>query len=180
MTGRRHPVLDAEELPPIGNDDLDALEEHLARRNRVAAHFHAADAQATITLAERARNRIVVQPTPGMLVYYFRRSKGTKYQPIHVGYRGPARVLALEPSTVRQGTSVVWLSHGGNLIRCAPENLRYATDLEKAMHETPGGIPDITQDLRRGQGRQFADMGEVPSAQERQEAEGTDGPEPWA
>ena len=121
MTGRRHPVLDSDELPPVGNDDLDALEEHLARRNRVAAHFHATDARATITLAERARNRIVSQPTPGMLVYYFRRSKGTKYQPIHVGYRGPARVLALEPSTVRNGTSVVWLSHGRNLIRCAPD-----------------------------------------------------------
>ena len=120
----------------------------------------------------------VAQPTPGMLVYYFRRSKGAKHQPIHVGYRGPERVLALEPSTVRKGTSVVWLSHGGNLIRCAPEHLRYATDLEKAMHETTGGALDITQDLRRGQGRQFVDMGEVPSAQERQEAEGTDGPNP--
>ena len=125
---------DAEEAPPVGDHDLDALEEHLARRNRVAGHFHAADAKATITLAERARNRIVAQPRPGMLVYYFRRSKGTKYQPIHAGYRGPARVIALEPSTVRSGTSVIWLSHGGNLIQCAPVHLRYATDLERTTY----------------------------------------------
>ena len=44
MTGRRHPVLDSEELPPTGEQDLEALEEHLSRRNRVAGHFHAADA----------------------------------------------------------------------------------------------------------------------------------------
>jgi hypothetical protein len=67
MTGRRHPVLDSEELPPTGEQDLEALEEHLSRRNRVAGHFHAADAKATLIMAGRARNRVVAQPQPGML-----------------------------------------------------------------------------------------------------------------
>jgi hypothetical protein len=176
MTGRRHPVLDNDEPPPTGDQDLEALEEHLSRRNHVAGLFHAADARATIKLAERARHRVVSQPQPGMLVYYFRRSKGTKYQPIHAGYRGPARVLALEPSTVRQGTSVIWLSHGGNLIRCAPEHLRFATELERTVYDSKNASLNITQDLRRGLMRQFEDLGEPPSQSERQEAEGMDAP----
>ena len=98
------------------------------------------------------------------MVYYFRRDKGTRYQPIHRCYRGPARVIAIEPSTTRRATSVVWLSHGGNLIRAAPEHLRYATSLERAAYESKNGFVDITHDLRRGDGgRQFEDIGEPPN-----------------
>ena len=109
------------------------------------------------------------------MVYYFRRDKGARYQPVHRCYRGPARVIAIEPSTCRNATSVVWLSHGGNLIRGAPEHLRYATDLERATYESKNGFLDITQDLRRGQGRQFEDLGETPTTAERQFAEGDQG-----
>ena len=119
-------------IPPIDGNDLDGLEAHLTRRAHIAGLFHKADAKATLALAEKARTRIVTQPEVGMMVYYFRRDKGTRYQPVHRCYRGPARVIATEPSTTRRTTSVVWLSHGGNLIRGAPEHLRYATDLERA------------------------------------------------
>ena len=68
--------MDTEDLPPIDGDDLNDLELHLSRRNYVAEQFFHADAQATIRLAAKARNRIVVQPQVGMLVYYYRRSKG--------------------------------------------------------------------------------------------------------
>ena len=112
--------MDTEDIPPMDGDDLNDLELHLSRRNYVAEQFFQADARATIRLAAKARNRIVVQPQVGVLVYYYRRSKGTRYQRVHVGYRGPARVIAVEPSMARNGTSVVWLSHGGNLIRGAP------------------------------------------------------------
>ena len=100
--------------------DLNGLELHLSRRNHVAEQFFKADAQATIGLASKARNRIVIQPQVGMMVYYYRRPKGTRHQRVHVGYRGPARVIAVDPPTVRNGTSVVWLSHGGNLVRGSP------------------------------------------------------------
>ena len=78
MTGRRHPLFDGEDVPPIGGDDTDALTDHLERRNQVAKLFYAADAKATLKLAENARNRIVREPAPGMLVYYYRRGKKDK------------------------------------------------------------------------------------------------------
>ena len=131
MTGRPHPMFDTDEIPPMEEDEVTLLEEHLTRRAHVASLFHKADAKATVTLAARARNRRVISPEVGMLVYYYRRQKGTRYQAPVAGYRGPARVIAVEPSMTRNGTSVVWLSHGGNLIRGAPEHLRFATDLEK-------------------------------------------------
>ena len=95
-----------------------------------------ADTKATINLDEKTRSRIASQPQVGMLVYYYHWSKGTRYQPIHKGFRGPARVIAMEPSRVRNGTSVVWVSHGGNLVRGAPEHLRYATELEKTAYKS--------------------------------------------
>ena len=155
MNGRRHPILDVDEPPPVDGTDLEGLEAHLVRRNHIAELFYKADAKATITIAERARNRIVIQPQIGMLVYYYRRSKEARYQPTHQGYRGPARVIAIEPSTVRNGTSVVWMSHGGNLARGAPEHPRYATELQRTACESKNGFLNITQDLRRGPTRQF-------------------------
>ena len=87
-------------------------------------------------------------------------------------------MIAIEPSSCRNATSVVWLSHGGNLIRGAPEHLRYATDIERAAYESKNGFLNITQDLRRGQGRQFQDPGEPPSTAEGQFAEGGQGEDP--
>ena len=48
--------------PPLDGNVLAGLEAHLARRSHVAALLPEADGRATITLAERARNRIVIQP----------------------------------------------------------------------------------------------------------------------
>eukprot|EP00974_Lingulodinium_polyedra_P069008 6681976-Lingulodinium_polyedra.AAC.1 len=68
----------------------------------------------------------------------------------------------------RNGASVVWLSHGGNLIRGAPEHLRHATDAECAL------LMDLLTDLRRGQGKQFGDLGPPPTPEQRNAAEGND------
>ena len=86
---------------------LDVLEQHLTRRNKVAELFHKADAHATLCHAGRARNRKVLDPKVGMLVYYFRRAKGTKHQPINQCYRGPARIIAVEESQSRNQATVV-------------------------------------------------------------------------
>eukprot|EP00974_Lingulodinium_polyedra_P082142 7952651-Lingulodinium_polyedra.AAC.1 len=40
----------------------------------------------------------------------------------HAGCRGPVRTIAMEPTTVRNGTPVVLTSHGGNVTRRAPEH----------------------------------------------------------
>ena len=62
MTGRRHPILDSDKPPPMGEDDIENIESHLVRRSHIAGLFSGVDVQATITLAERARHRIVIQP----------------------------------------------------------------------------------------------------------------------
>ena len=132
MTGHIHPVFGTEDTPPATADDISELEAHLARRNHIAGILYHADARATITLAKRARHRIIRQPTIGMLVYYNRRLL-VKSQRGHLhGYRGPARVIAVEPSEHRNAPSVVWMSHGGDLIRGAPEHLLHVADSERA------------------------------------------------
>eukprot|EP00974_Lingulodinium_polyedra_P068020 6587205-Lingulodinium_polyedra.AAC.1 len=49
-------------FPQANGDDLSALEEHVARRDRVADLFHQVGTRATITLAHGAQNWVVVGP----------------------------------------------------------------------------------------------------------------------
>eukprot|EP00974_Lingulodinium_polyedra_P109661 10608719-Lingulodinium_polyedra.AAC.1 len=66
------------------------------------------------------------------------------------------------------------MSHGGNLIRGAPEHLRHATDAACALFEHQHGTMDLLTDLRRGQGKQFEDLGPLPTPEQRNAAEGND------
>ena len=103
-----------------------------------------------------------------MLVYYFRRGKGSKHQPRHKSYCGLDRVTAVDLSAVRNQTSVVWMSHGDNPIRGAPEHLRFATHIEHVVHDSKSGVPpNITQDLRQGKTRMYGDIGHPPTGGER-------------
>ena len=70
--------MDVDDPAPMDNDDLTSLQAHLSRRSHIADLFHKADARATLALAEKARKRIVVTTEVGMMVYYFRRDKGTR------------------------------------------------------------------------------------------------------
>eukprot|EP00974_Lingulodinium_polyedra_P043082 4136709-Lingulodinium_polyedra.AAC.1 len=77
----------------------------------------------------------------------------------------------------RNGTSVVRLNHGGDLIRGA-EHLRYPTDAERALfgHKTTRYLDLLTDLLRGGQGAQVEDLGPPPTPEQRNAAEGDDGP----
>ncbi|CAK0911859.1 unnamed protein product [Prorocentrum cordatum] len=74
--------------------------------------------------AENARNRVYQLWNPGDLVYFWRDGKGRENRPGKKGgWYGPARVLVQEKRHVdgrTRVTSVVWISHGNTLIRCAP------------------------------------------------------------
>ncbi|CAK0899034.1 unnamed protein product, partial [Prorocentrum cordatum] len=89
--------------------------------------------------AEQARNRIYQTWNPGDLVYFWRKGKGLDPRPGKKGgWHGPARVLAQEKRHVdgrTRPTSVIWISHGSVLIRCAPEQLRVASEAEKMIVE---------------------------------------------
>ena len=43
MTGRRHPILDPDEPPPMGEGDIEHLESHLVRRSHIAGLFYKAN-----------------------------------------------------------------------------------------------------------------------------------------
>ena len=76
-------------------------------------------------VAQYARSRVLRNPTVGQLVTYFRRSRGGVGGGRDRGLGGkmvllgPARVLAVEqPTEVEsQVAAVVWLAHGGSLMR---------------------------------------------------------------
>ena len=100
---REHPLLQSKAAIP----DLapgTAFEEHLQRRVAAAAHFHAADARNLLRMALLARSRRLREPQQGQIVYYFRRKRGKRPE-----YRGPARVIVVEPleTGLPAGVSVV-------------------------------------------------------------------------
>ena len=123
-------------------------------------------------MAVHARGRTISNPQAGQIVYYFLRGKDRN----EAGYKGPARVIAVEPPMGdSQAASVVWLSHGATLVRAAPEHLRVATPLEHTVYEViqgPAAPPgSIGQDGERSvlQTR-YVDLGEVPSCVELEDA----------
>ena len=130
MLGRsRHPLIDTADASPMLTKGS-AFEEHLKKRTTASQQFHAADAKNILQMAARARSRVISKVQAGQLVYYFRRGKKKAEQ----GYRGPAKVIAVEHG--QSGAPMVaWLSHGGTLIRAAPEHLRMATSLETRTYD---------------------------------------------
>ncbi|OLQ14156.1 hypothetical protein AK812_SmicGene1722 [Symbiodinium microadriaticum] len=98
-------------------------------------------AKQRIMRAQHSKHRPCYLFEPGELVYYWRTQDANKgrRQPggKHGRFLGPARVLATESrkdanDQPRPGGSV-WLVKGRSLLKCAPEQLRRATDREELM-----------------------------------------------
>ena len=137
----RHPLVGTADASPsltLGSE----FEQHLLRRTRAAQEFHAADAKNILKMAGRARARVLPEVHAGQLVYYFRRGKKKEDR----GYRGPAKIIAVEKG---EGAApiIAWLSHGGTLIRAAPEHLRMATSLETRTYDILADMGSITADM---------------------------------
>ncbi|CAE7426607.1 unnamed protein product [Symbiodinium pilosum] len=101
-------------------------------------------AQQRLARAEAAGKRPLV---PGDLVFYWRRQVAgrEKERGFTIGsFVGPARVLAVETRVDDEGRlrpgSCVWLHRAGRLIKAAPEQLRAATDRERAIEELKGPV----------------------------------------
>ena len=84
-----------------------------------------------LRMAQYARFRVLRNPTVGQLARYFHGLGGKMV------LLGPARVLAVEqPTEVEsQVAAVVWLAHGGYLIRAAPEHLVDCSSLDTSLFE---------------------------------------------
>ena len=84
---------------------------------------------------------------PGDLVFYWRRqiAGSEKVRGFSTGsFVGPARVLAVETRSDEDGKlrpgSCVWLHRAGRLIKAAPEQLRSASERERAIEELRGPV----------------------------------------
>ena len=86
--------MDSSEASPFLTQWPD-FEQHLARITKAAQQVHAADAHNILQMASKARSRVLSEVHAGQLVYYFRRGK----QKGDRGYRGPAKVIAVEKRT---------------------------------------------------------------------------------
>ena len=96
--------------------------------------------QQRILRAQRAKHRKDTVFTPGELVFVWRmgtgKLAGTKKEGLHRGtWFGPSRVLGTETQIV-EGTavpaSVIWVVVNDRLWRCAPQQLRKASEREMA------------------------------------------------
>ena len=105
--------------------------------------------------------------------------QGTRIQTgSYAGCAGPARVLAL--ATRRDGdgrvrpSSVAWLVRNNRLIKASTEQLRFASEREKVLHEfeKPTPVPwTLSEITGPSDNETFDDISaEVPSQREREEA----------
>ena len=168
----KQPRIESDQAPPSLSGGSD-FEDHLLRRTQAAKAFHEAEAKTMLRLATLARSRTLRTPQLGQTVYYYRRGKGSQKP----GYRGLARVIAVEPPHGdTQTSSVVWLSHAATLIRAASEHLRTATPLETQIYDiviqgSPQAPSVVPQEAKRRLGRHYVELGEPPTDQERLDAD---------
>ena len=137
-------------------------------------------AKQRIMRAQHSKHRPCYLFEPGELVYYWRTQDANKgrRQPggKHGRFLGPARILATESrkdanDQPRPGGSV-WLVKGRSLLKCAPEQLRRATEREELMEAlasksgeaTPWTFKAVASEIG---GNRYEDISaEAPSASE--------------
>jgi len=132
----------SENLPLHSAREDQTFEEKVQAEANARKLFLEIDARRRIARALHAKSRTIREFTMGDLVYFFR--KGIKQGSRYGGtWHGPARVLAHEKTShleeQKAPGSVVWITHAGKIIRCAPEQLRHVThDLRHLDKEING------------------------------------------
>ena len=165
-----------------------------AQRRAEAEKIHADwNARQRIGRAINSRHRPCYNYVPGELVFFWRSQesgKGRRQPGTRQGrFLGPARILATETRKSDTGElspgGAVWLVRGRNLIKCAPEQLRRATEREEILEglsaqagqPTPWTFTQVAETLG---GNQFQDATkDVPELQEwRRAQEASEAPQP--
>ena len=158
---------------------------------RLRRHTQTGNAAQRIKRAMNSRSKPVYDYTPGELVYYWRSQDSEKgrRQPggKHGRFQGPARVLAVETRRNDQGQlrpgSAVWCVRGRSLVKCAPEQLRRASEREELLESltegnraTPWTFTKVAEEIG---GNQYQDVSQdIPSTAEWQRAQDIDEEEP--
>ena len=122
-----------EHLPNMSSENP-SFHENIKRMARAREVFIQCDSERKIQRAVHLKSRRQQEFTIGMLVYYYRkgRSFGAK---VKGQWHGPARVLFMEKTSSSERSnrgSIVWISHGTMLLRCAPEQLQ---PVSRDLHE---------------------------------------------
>ncbi|CAE7632776.1 RE1 [Symbiodinium sp. CCMP2592] len=165
---------------PVG--EFQRATERRAEAEKAHAEWHA---RQRLNRARNSRHRPCYNYVPGELVFFWRsqesgqgrRQPGTKQG----RFLGPARILATETRQSKDGElspgGAVWLVRGRSLIKCAPEQLRRATEREELLEglasqqgqATPWTFTRVASSIG---GNQFQDLsGDVPDTTEWRRAQ---------
>ena len=112
-------------LPSMSTSDP-SFHENIKKMSKARELFIQVDSERKLIRAADLKSRKVQEFETGMLVYYYRKGRGFGAK-VRGQWHGPARVLFIEKTT--QGDrgspgSIIWISHGTHLLRCAPEQLQ--------------------------------------------------------
>ena len=132
-----------EHLPTSSAREVDEdFETSLQREIHAKKVFLEHDSRRRIARAMRAQSRTLHEFQTGDLVFYYRKGRST-HKASAGRWMGPARVLCHEKTCERidlnHSGSIVWLSHNGWIVRCAPEQLRKVTrEVQHIADDTHG------------------------------------------
>jgi hypothetical protein len=129
-----------EHLPNICSEDP-TFHENIQRMSKAREMFLQADSHRKLARAALLKTRKTQTFEVGDLVYYYRKGRG-KAAKQRGQWHGPARVLFMEKTTRDEKGypgSIIWISHGVVLLRCAPEHLQHVSrDMSSVDQEING------------------------------------------
>ena len=116
-----------------------SFEQNIQDMQKARETFLKADARRRILRAEKGKARKAEVFEPGQLVYFYRKGRNSTSRR-ETGWYGPAKVVAVEKTgqneTNQTQGSVIWITHGVVLYRCAPEQLRKVTGHLQTMSDS--------------------------------------------
>ena len=162
---------DQKDLVNLSRDSHEAFARKMLEQIQARKVWQEEDFRRKVQRAERARHRKDKVFLPGELVYAWRlgsgKVAGTKKTGLHKGaWFGPATVLGTE-SRLENGVpvpgAIVWIIISDRLWRCAPQQLRRASEREHAQHvlslPRPWTFENVTRTLVMGNYRDVTGEG---------------------
>ena len=157
---------EGEDIVNLSRDGHEAFAKKMLEQIRARKIWQEEDLKRKLQRAERAKHRKDRQFVPGEIVYAWRQGEHTiqgtaRATGVHKGaWFGPATVLGTE-TRLEDGVAtpgkIVWIVISDRLWRCAPQQLRRASEREHAQHlllqEKPWTFENITTNLVIGQYR---------------------------
>ena len=184
---------ESDDIVNIARDGHEAFAQRMLEQISARKIWQEEELKKKIQRAERAKHRRDKVFIPGELVFAWRlgnsKTAGTKKEGLHKGaWYGPCHVLGTE-SKIENGQvfpgRIVWITIGDRLWRCAPQQLRRASEREHSeailQQKKPWTFENITKTLVLGNYRDCTAEGEpdhLDPIREEIEDDMPDDPEP--